>query len=271
MGKFSSTLYYLIQQVADAFKDSFLGQPASGTTSTALCNTLLQNTANYFAGFNIHFYLGTHKDITREVTASSLTNYVTSMTFYSAVTANVDTTDYFQLTKKFTYKQYQNAVNRAIDIGKDTYLLDKVDDTVTLVSGTQNYAMPTGFLYIDDIILENEAASNDFYPSARIDEHYYRILPKTTPEVEFDYDNWSVGAGNAGKKLRIIGQSVQSQLTTDAATCALKPEFVIAQAISILAGTEMELFDMGRYWQQVADKERKLMSIRPRGVPVFEI
>lgn len=130
MSKYSTPLYNLIQSVANSFDDCILGaRTATSTTGTVVCNTLLKPNDHY-NGWDLHFYQGTHVDTTREVTDWDLSTY--TLSFLPIVTGEVDDTDYFQLHKLFKYSQYKDAVNRAIQMGKFEYLLNKKDDTAMM-------------------------------------------------------------------------------------------------------------------------------------------
>ncbi len=128
MSKYSTALSSLIQSVAMGFDDlaDTPQTPTGGYSTTTLACTSLTRGDNYYNGMQIHFYSGTHKDTTREVTDWVLS---TSTLTFPAVTAATDVSDLFQLHRMFTYNQYKDAVNRAIEQGKMEYLLNKKDDT----------------------------------------------------------------------------------------------------------------------------------------------
>lgn len=132
MAKYSSTASTLIQNVALSFDDCVMGTP-SGTyaTTTFACANLGDRTDDYYNGWQVHFYSGTHKDISRTITDFATT---TGLFTFAAVTAATDVTDLFQLHKIFTYAQYMSAVNRAIETLKNAYLLNKVDTTLVQVN-----------------------------------------------------------------------------------------------------------------------------------------
>lgn len=271
MAVYNKALYQLRQSVSLGLDDNIMAQCTSNATNTTVVSTYLLKADDYYNGWDCRLYLGTHKDNSREVTDWVLSTK--TITVAPAVTNATDTTDYFELHRRFTTLQYNDAINRAIEIGKDEYLLDKKDESTVLVSGTYEYAVPSGFRYISQIYLENAATTGIYYTSNLIDSRKWWVVPvnSTSALIKFDDSLFGIGAGEAGRDLRIIGQQLQSNLTNDADTCLLPSEFVIQQVRAILLMQEKGNEVQVRQAQEAADKERRRMVIPPQGIPVWEI
>jgi hypothetical protein len=252
MGVYSTALSSLIQSIAMSFDDCVVCTPsAAGTTNTALCNTLLRAN-DYYNGMDLHFYSGTFKDLTREVTGFVTTNYV--LTFLPAVLSNTAAIDLFQLHKKYTYAQYKGAINRAIEMGKTEYLLNKIDDSLIQVADTYSYAIPTTFHYISEAWVSDEDTHTLF--ETPIDKSRWRIVrDAVAPTIVFE-DEYA-----AGCHFRLIGQSWQSALSVDASVCYLPPEYVIQTARALLITQRPEYEKQMNVALAIASNERKMMCV----------
>uniref|UniRef100_A0A6M3L7A2 Uncharacterized protein n=1 Tax=viral metagenome TaxID=1070528 RepID=A0A6M3L7A2_9ZZZZ len=271
MPVYSKALYNLRQSVSLGLDDCYVCKVDANATNATMANAALLRADDYYNGWDCRFYLGTHKDTTREVT--DFVNSNTTLTFAPVLASVTDTTDYFELHKRFTTLQYNDAINRAIELGKDEYLLDKKDETTALVSGTYEYAVPSGFRYISQIYLESVAASGVYNTSDLIDKSKWWVVPvnATNSVLKFDDNRFGISTGEAGRDLRIIGQQLQSNLTNDADTCALPSEFVIQQTRAILLMQEKGSEAQAQQAQNRADVERRRMVIPASGVSVWEV
>lgn len=268
MAVYSKTLYQLRQSVAMALDDLVMCQVDANATNATCANATLLKADDYYNGWDIRFYLGTHKDITREVTDFDYTT--NTLTFAPVLASNIDTTDYFELHRKYNTRQYNDAINRAIEMLKDEYLLDKTDETLTFTTNTYEYSVPDDFRYISQIYYEDLADDDTYYTQNLIDERAWWIVGGSSPIIKFDNRRFAIGSEFNAQKMRIIGQQVQAGLTNDANTCALPPEAIIEQARAILLRQNDELSDLAVLAQLQADKERKRLSIAPHGKSVFE-
>jgi hypothetical protein len=267
MAVYSKTLYELRQSVAMSLDDLYVCQVDANATNATCANATLLKSDDFFNGWDIRFYLGTHKDITREVT--DFDNATNTVTFAPVLASNTDTTDYFELHKIYSTRQYNDAINRAIEMFKDEYLLDIKDETTTFSTNTYEYSVPSGFRYISQIYYEDITDANTFYTKNLIDDRLWWIVGGSTPLIKFN-DRFGIGSELNGKKMRIIGQQIQSDLTNDANTCALPPEFIIEQARAILLRQKDDLNDSAVLAQLQADRERKRYKIPAQGKSVFE-
>ncbi len=258
MGNFSTTLAELIQRIAYSFNDCELGIPASGTTSTIVCSTLNQSD-DYWNKCHLHFYSGTLKGTDVQVT--DFVNSTKTITFSPTVSA-ITTSDLFQIHKKFSWTQYKKAVDRAIDSLKFMYVLDKVDETTTLTEDIYEYAIPSGFYYINQIIREDDTDADTFYASGVIDNRKWGILHSSSPKIKFSDNTYGIGAADTGQKLRIVGHAIQGSLTSDSDICYLPPEAVILFARSILS-YDSGSFKEGDTYRALAMNEMRLYRSHP--------
>lgn len=255
MSVYSTTLASLIKSVALSFDDYVPCTPSSaGTTNTAVCNTLLR-ADDYYNGMQLHFNAGTLKDTTREVTDFVLSNY--TLTFLPAVTSNVAVTDLFQLHKKFTYDHYKEAINRAIEMAKTEYLLNKIDLTSLVSDGeSYTYAIPTSFRYICEVRIEDEA-DDGLFETIIPDSQWQIIKDASAPTLLF------ANLYTDGCHFGIKGQTCQLPLTTDASICYMPPEYVIQTARGLLMSQRPEYERLLNSSLVTANNERKLMCVPP--------
>ncbi len=271
MAVYNRALYQLRQSVALGLDDCVICKVDANATTSTCANATLLKADDYYKGWDLRFYLGTHKDVTREVT-----DFVKStgmVTFAPVVTNATDTTDYFELHRRFSTNQYNDAINRAIEIGKDEYLLDKKDESLTFTTDTYEYAVPSGFRYISQIYREDLTTASLYPTENLIDSRQWWVIPvnSTNALIKFDNNKYPIGASFNGFNMRIIGQQLQSNLTNDADTCALPSEFVIQYARALLLSQEKDSGAMAERAVVMAEKERKRMVIPPQGIPVWEI
>jgi hypothetical protein len=175
MSVYLKTFYELRQSLSRSLDDCIVCKVDANATNATVANATLIEGDDYYNGYDIRFYLGTHKDLTRKVSDFAASS--DTATFVPVLASNTDTTDYFELHKKYTTAQYNDAINRAISMGKDEYLLDKKDETTVLVSGTYEYAVPSGFRYISQMYLEETTASGTYNSSGLIDSRKYWVVP----------------------------------------------------------------------------------------------
>lgn len=271
MAVYSKTLYQLRQSVAYSFDDCIVAQVTSNGTTTTVISTSLTKGDDYYNGYDCHFYLGTHKDISREV--ADFDSSTDTLTITPALANASDVTDYFELHKKYTTAQYNDAINRAIELGKDVYLLDKKDESLTFTSGVYEYAVPNGFRYISQIYHEDINDDDTYYVSNLIDSRKWWIVPvnSTNSLIKFADNAYSIGSDLDGKKMRIIGQCLQSNLSNDSDICNLPSEYVIQMARAIMLAQTSGKESEANLAYRIAQDEWRKMIIPPKGVSVFEV
>lgn len=271
MAVYSKYLYQLRQSVAYSLDDCVVCSVDSNATNTTCANAMLIEGDDYYNGWDIRFYAGTHKNNTRTVTDFADTG--DSITFAPAVTNATDTTDYFELHKKYSTARYNDAINRAIEMGKDEYLLDKKDETATFATNTYEYAVPSGFRYIEQIYYEDTVDDDTYYPRNLIDKRKWWIVPvnSTNTVIKFADSLFPIGSDLNEQKMRIIGQQLQSNLSNDDDTCALPSEYVIQMARALLLAQTPGREKEAELALKIAGEERRRMVVPPKGKSVFEV
>ena len=263
---YSNTLSALALMVARSLDDCVSGVVTGTSTNTTVVSNTLLKPDDFYIGQQCHFYAGTHLGQTREITDSALVNTV--LTFSPAVVNICDTTDYYMLTKKFTYDQYKDAINLAIDKAKERYLLNKVTTSVTQVDDTYEYAVPDGYRYISKIIPENTVDGDDYYELSAINSNDWDIVKDpTAPVIRFTYEY------KTGVHFEITGQSVQPTLSTDSAVCYMPTTYVVQMAKAILMSSKPEYEKLIGPNMQLADRELQLITtpVLPGSKSVFEL
>lgn len=259
MGVYSKTQSQLRQSVAYSLDDIVTGTCLANSTNTvALCTTLV-DANDYYNDWWMHIFAGINVGESRRVTDFvSATNITLAPAFTAALTANSQ----FELHNKFSIEQYNDAINRSIEVGKDEYLIDKKDETLTLTTDVYEYALANlSMRYIHAIYLEDSTDANTYYVSSLIDNRCWDIIVNgTTPYLKFDDDTFPIGAAIASQKLRVLGQATQAVLSNNSDTCVLPPEFIIQQARAIL------LDQMKGYEQQADRAQAKALVERRRMV-----
>jgi len=158
----SKTQVQLRHSIGYALQDMRIGAPSTNLETTTLGCPYLLEPDDYYSepAWEIHFYADDRIGDTREITDFVNTNGV--LTWSPAVTTAPAAADLFELHRRFTVAQYNDAINRAIDMASDVYLKHNVDETLILMAykkGEQRamkreYDIPAGFDYIRDVYIE---------------------------------------------------------------------------------------------------------------------
>jgi len=149
--------YQLRQSASRVLGDCITGTPTGGTATTMI-DTNLNETDDIINDWDLAFYAGTHINTRRTVTDWDQSDHTATI---ATVTTNVDTTDLYELHHKFTTAKWDDFINRAIDLAKDSYLKTTVDESVYMQYYKQGetrlpkreYDVPAGFDYISDIYM----------------------------------------------------------------------------------------------------------------------
>jgi len=229
--------------LATSFNDCITGTPeATMNTSSFVCTYLIEPAANYHKNWSLHFYAGTHAGSTRQVTEYNTSTY--AVKFLPALASNVVANCTFQMHGKHTWQEYKDAINYAIERAKDTYLLNKVDETTTLSANTYEYSVPTGFRYIESIFVEDTTNDDTYYDRCLVDPNKWYILKHpTSPKIKFRDSRFSIGTDLVDQKLRVIGQSLQATLTNDDDTCYLPMHVIMGLAKAYILENEGKISD----------------------------
>ena len=265
----ATSRFSLRQSIARLMGEVFTGTPSGGfEVNSFQCSALAVYENDYFKDWFGRFYSGTHKDTDFVITAFAKANGV--ITFSPSLGTAVDATDLFEIYPDFKPQEFNDAINLAISMVEEEALQDKVDATLTVADSTFEYTIPTGFVFIDQIFQESETADR-YSPSMNsIDTRHWRILHGTTPKLWFDHNYVSL---TTGRKLRLVGQAVQAQLSLDASTCSISKAFITYQAKANLHFSRVD--EQGdAHWnkfqaaQTVAIQERAHISVSGRGKKV---
>ncbi|MBT9143126.1 MAG: hypothetical protein DDT29_01525 [Dehalococcoidia bacterium] len=265
----SSKLYELRQMVGRLTSSMKMGTPSGGFgLGTFQSVTLADIYSNgYFNDWWIRFYRGTHRDRSARVMNFVAINGV--INFRPNLPTNVDATCLFELHKDFTIEEINDAINLSISMVEDEALQDRVDESLIVIANRHEYVIPSGFLFIDRIFQEGDPA-NLYPPDGMINSAHWQILRGATPRIWFDNN---LVALTTGKRLRIVGQSAQRQLTLDADICQVNATFLVYQAKALLHQSRIrgEGADFQEHKSQLAmaqslaDRERRRLFVSPRG------
>jgi hypothetical protein len=239
--------------------DIILGIPATDLTTTTMgIPKLSPYPDDYFNDWFGRFYLGQLagtdfqvEDFDQQKTPA-LTDGIVE--FKPAASTTVTTKDYFEMYPVFSAGEMDDAINLAIVSIEDDALQDKRDDSITVItSSTYEYSIPDGFVYISEVIMEQDTSGRFSDSLDTIDPIYWRILPGTPPKLLFDSNYVSL---TAGRKLRLIGQQAAPELTSDADICSVDQAFVLYQAKANLHLAKIEESGDEHYRKMVVAQAR---------------
>ncbi len=155
-------------------------------------------------------------------------NTTHTLTFRPAAT--LTSGDLVEMHERFNVDTYNDFINLAIEMVAKEALLNKVDTSIELDTNVYQYTLPTQFLHIHRVEMEDSTA--DVYNTQKpIDPRYWRVVKSATTKIEFVKDNWTP---TDGRNLRITGLASPSILDTDTEECPLNPAFVTYQAAALL-------------------------------------
>jgi hypothetical protein len=258
-------------------EDAILGTPGSAlTTSTFASDDLQVYPDDYFNDWHGRFYSGTHKDTNFTVTDFAKLNVDENkgtVTFAPALSAAADATDLFELYQNYTPPEMIDAINESIEIVASGILQDKIDESIITAARTFEYLIPSGLLYIAQIYQESGTAGRYSASDNLIDTRHWSILRQATPQLWFDNNYVNL---TTGRRLRLVGQAIQSQLTIDTDICNINRALIIYQSKALLhqsrirgQGAEFEQHrSQMALAQQRADTLRDRLQVGARGQKV---
>ncbi len=228
MAIYSSARYTLRHKVSRMANDLILGTVSSPASGTFVCATRdWEKPDDYFNDWIQMFcYSGT--GVGTDGNPTEWVNSTHTLTFLPAAT--LTSGDLVEMHQRFTTDEYNQYINLAIDMVATKALLNKVDESITLVTDTYQYTISTQFLYIDKIELESDT-SGVYNTQKPINQMYYRVLKASTLELEFVKDLYEI---TNGRKLRITGYASPSSLDTDTEACPVNPAYITYQAAALL-------------------------------------
>ncbi len=159
-------------------------------------------------------------------------------------TSNPGAGDTYCIMTEYSWGEIFHAINDAIDSVKKLIVLEKVDNSISLVASTYEYDIPVGFTHIYRVSMEDssgrlsEPVPPDHYkiirgtPTPRL--HFIRF-PTEFIGVDINYTGlWADTSLTAGRELRIEGFGSQETLVKDTDLCYLDPLFIINQVAAFL-------------------------------------
>tara|TARA_Y100000310_G_scaffold117032_2_gene115719 strand:- start:4337 stop:5152 length:816 start_codon:yes stop_codon:yes gene_type:complete len=267
----ADTSFHLLRQRVGGLVDGegLVGTPDGGYTTTTFNSAALATYEDdFFNDWHGRFYAGTHKGTNFEVTDFAKTSGV--VTFSPALAATTDASDKFELYQHFTPREIGNMINIALSLVDGEFLISKVDESVRVPSATTyEYLVPPGFAFIDQIFQEQDTAGRYGRRDNLIDIRHWRILPGPS-RIWFDPAYASL---TAGRRLRLIGQGNQPQLSDDDDLCSVNQGYVIYQAKALLhesrirgQGSDFEAHSTQMALAQTrADSERDRLAVTGMG------
>lgn len=106
-----------------------VGTPTGSFSTTGFaCSSLAQYPDDHFNTGWIHFYSGTHKDVTRNVSDFAASGG--TVTLDPAVTGAIDATDLFELWWGYNPDDIDQYINQAIQSVEDEWLPDSLDESL---------------------------------------------------------------------------------------------------------------------------------------------
>jgi len=255
---YSNTLAVIRQYVSGAVGDLILGQcGTTGATLNKIYAPFLWKPNDYYNDhrYEVYGYAGTNVGANRRVTDWVLADLL--LTVHAVYNDTSDATSYIELHYIFTEDEYRKAINLAIE-SADSYLIDKIDETITLVASTYEYTVSSGMDYVHRVITEGTADTGDFFDSDEIDPRNWELIsPRTLKLVKAYY------SPTAGKDLRVEGQGKQAILTADNDICYLPPDWLVQKAITFLPQNKIQSNKLDNTYRQAL----AISSIEPRVYP----
>jgi len=233
---FSNPLYTIRHYLASSVDDLLAGVcGTTGATTTKIYAPFLWQPNDYYNNnyYEVYVYLGTNIGVTKRATDWVLGDFL--LTVHSAYSAACDATSYIELHHIFTTDEYNKAINLAIESIADNYLIDKIDETVTLVADTYEYTVPSGIDRIHRIITEDTADTGDYYESNEIDPRDWSLISPRTLKLRYGYYGIT-----AGKDLRIEGQGRQDTVSENTDVIYLPPDWLVQKAITFLPQNKIQ-------------------------------
>jgi hypothetical protein len=250
----------------------FTGTPSATFSTTGFtCAELALYETSYFVDWWLRFYSGTHKDISREVT--TFTTSTGAIVFSPATTGAIDATDLFELWRDWTPEEVNAAINLAISMVENEWLIDKSDVTLVVVADTYEYTVPSGFYSISQIYQEESTSGKYSKSSGLIDPEKGWSLFTDSSNIRKLWFDPEVVSLTTGRKLRIEGQAVPGQLTLDASTTTVPLPYLVQQAKALLHQSKIDGRSSAsqqhevkfKLAQEMADRERRSLQVISMG------
>uniref|UniRef100_A0A6M3KBF9 Uncharacterized protein n=1 Tax=viral metagenome TaxID=1070528 RepID=A0A6M3KBF9_9ZZZZ len=262
MALYSNTLQVLRHYLSSAVGDLVSGIcGVTGATTTKIYAPFLHQADDYYNDqhYEVYVYAGTNIGVTKRATDWVLTDLL--LTVHSAYAAACDATSYIELHHIFTEDELRKAINMAIESIASKYLIDVIDDTtITLVADTYEYALPTSFMYLHQIITEDEVDGDEFFESGIIDPRSWSIIKAYPPTLKLDKRYYSI---TADKDLRLEGQGAQAIVTADTDVIYLPPAWLVQKAITFLPQNKVQSGGLDNTFKQALEISKKEPIVLP--------
>ena len=227
MAIYNNTRIVLRHLLMILMHDYLIGTVTSPTSGQiVIASTHWERSDDHFADFvEMFVYSGTGVGTSGKPTG--WTNSTHALTFKPVATLTAG--DLVEMHRTYSVDELNKAINHAIDQVAQDAGLDRVDETISLVTSTYQYNIPTNFLYIDNIWVSD--SSGNYIDPDPIDFKYWKPVKKSTIIIEF-IPKWY--APVTGRTLRIVGTASPSVLDTDTEECPVDPEYIIQAAAALL-------------------------------------
>lgn len=127
-------------------------------------------------------------------------------------------------------------------------LANPQSDSAIISVGIKMITDQTFTLWVDDI--RAQKASSRVYKVLSPD--LWNIVRGTTNYVKLTEAGYT--SINLNSILRLSGYKIPAEITADATTCDIDPNYVIARAVGYLLGSRSGLGDMANYWMAISEK-----------------
>lgn len=272
MSIYSNTRIILRHLTSRLCNDLTTGTVTSPASGTFVCSETDWEKPDDFFNHWIEMFCYAGTGVGTSGNPTDWDNDTHTLTFLPAATLTAN--DSVEMHERFTVNTYNAFMNLAIDMVAKEAMVDAVDETIELVTDTYQYDLPTSFLYIHKI--EMQDSDGDYNIEKPIDPKYWRVIKTSTLTLEFVKNIWTP---TNGRTIRITGLASPSKLDTDTEACPLNPAFVTYQAAALLhqsrirgndVDSEMHSTQM-KLCQAMASEVRPTMRVSiGGGIPVVE-
>lgn len=279
-------LYAICERLARMMGEAVVGGVPDGTLSTTTfdCADLAIRSDGYYDDYYGRFRSGPLVGTSFTVTAfdqSAIAGNTTTrgkVTFTPPASAAVTAADIFYLSMDYRPEEFIDAVNLAIAMVSQEALSDATNDSLVVATDASGdtlyeYDVPPGIDYIEQVYMESADSGRYSHVNNRIDERQWRIRRGSTPRLWFDDDLVSL---TEHRHLRLSGQKYATELSLDSDETTINPGWLVFQAKALLhqsrirgEGADFEEHrSQMRLAQAMADSQRHLVKVMPRGVRV---
>jgi len=250
MALYENTADQLIEFTLDSVLGDLWEGTATGGTNGTMADTSRYESDDFFQSLTppARIYIRTTTDAAAPIGESrESTDWVQTggtLTFLPVMTAVVGAGDTYAISSEYTWAEVKRAINLAIDDAARDMLIEKLDESTELVSSVYEYDVPTGFVYVYRVTMEDGSGN---YPSPIPPDQYRIVRGKPTPRLhlsrmrnEQQYQGhwygelWASADLTAARSLRIEGLARQPKLVLDTDLCYLNPVFVCYKAGELL-------------------------------------